>query len=120
MNSTQIIEHHTDSATWPEGQPIADARVIAGSPTTSTIAMDHKDDRKFGLWRATPGAFTTDHAGYTEFIHVVEGRGRLVSDQEVITELRPGTSVVIPSGWRGRWEIDQTLTKIYAVTPGPA
>lgn len=105
------------SASWPEPTPVLADRVLTGTPATSTIALDHQDHCKFGLWRATSGAFTTDHSGYTEFIHIVEGTGRLISDSDVVTELYPGRSVVVPSGWRGRWEIDRALVKTYSVIP---
>lgn len=117
MVPPQNIANRTDSLNWPALQPVDAVRVVAGSPETSAIALHDLPHCRFGLWRATEGAFSTDHAGYTEFIHIVGGRGRLVGDDTVVTELVPGASVVIPSGWTGRWEIDQTLVKTYAVIP---
>lgn len=100
---------------WPNATSIAKERVIDGSPSASTLVLSDTAGVQMGMWRVTPGAFSTDHAGYLEYIHITEGTGRLVSESGQTTALSPGVTTLMPDGWRGRWEIDTTLTKVYTI-----
>lgn len=103
------------SVDWPEAEPIAADRITSGSPATSTLSLHSDDHARFGLWYATPGAFSTDHAGYEEFIQVLDGAGSLVHDDGTTIPLKPGILVHLEDGWRGRWVIDKTLIKSYTI-----
>jgi uncharacterized cupin superfamily protein len=106
---------HFDDVPWPEAERIATDRVLSGSPEASTLVL-HKDDRcETGVWRVTPGEFTTVHEGYVEAVTITAGRGRLIDDEGTVTELTPGTVAVLENGWRGRWAVDETIVKSYAV-----
>lgn len=107
------------SVDWPKEELVAAARITSGSPATSTLPL-HSDERvQFGLWYATPGAFTTDHAGYEEFIQVLDGTGSLIHEDGTATPLGPGTIVHLEDGWRGSWVIEQTLIKSYTTVVIP-
>lgn len=108
-----------DDIAWPDPVVIPAERVVDGRPTSSTVIIHESAAHQFGLWRATPGAFTTDHTGYLEYIHILGGSGRLISDDGAITELAPGLTVLMPSGWKGRWVVDSTLTKTYSIVHPP-
>lgn len=114
MNATECNAFESD-VSWPKLAPLPAERVLSGSPATATVFMNESAEYQLGLWKVTPGSFTTDHGGYIEFIHVVEGSGRLVSDAGSVTELRAGTTTLMPSGWKGRWEVDTTLTKVFTI-----
>jgi uncharacterized cupin superfamily protein len=104
-----------DDVTWPEGQPIASERVLSGAPRASTVVL-HKDERcEVGLWQVSPGEFTTVHQGYVESVTIASGRGRLVHDDGTVTELGPGSVAVLEEGWAGRWVVEETIVKSYAV-----
>lgn len=100
---------------WPEPAPVPTERVVTGTPETTTMLISKTDNDQMGLWKVTDGSFDTDHTGYVEFIHIVQGQGRLISKTGEVTELNAGITTLIPEGWKGRWEIDETLTKIFTI-----
>lgn len=104
---------HTSSIDWPEYLPIAQERVLKGSPHASTLVLHRDRNAELGLWQVTPGEFTTLHNNYDEFIHVIEGEGELVHDDGAVYPLSPGTVLLLEDGWSGRWVIRRTLTKSY-------
>ncbi|WP_423185166.1 cupin domain-containing protein [Arthrobacter sp. NyZ413] len=108
-----------DRVAWPELASVPVDNIIAGLPKAATVVITESPTYQLGLWKVTPGAFSSDHTGYAEFIHVIEGSGRLVSEFGTVTELRPGTTSLMPSGWRGRWEIDTPLTKVFTIIHNP-
>lgn len=97
---------------WTELVHVPHARVLEGDPATSTVVLDSSERHQLGFWKATKGSFTTDHTGYIEYIRVLGGAGRLVSDNAEVTELKAGTTVLLPAGWKGRWEVDAELSKV--------
>jgi uncharacterized cupin superfamily protein len=105
----------SDRIQWPAFVAVPQAKVLSGAPETSTHVLRDTPKAQMGLWRVTPGAFSTDHAGYVEFVHIIGGSGRLVSEHGAVTELRAGSTALLPEGWRGRWEIDATLTKSFTI-----
>jgi uncharacterized cupin superfamily protein len=70
---------------------------------------------ELGLWRVSPGEFSTVHQGYEEFISVLEGEGELIHDDGSRITLKPGTVLILENGWSGRWSIKSTLVKSYAI-----
>lgn len=111
------IDLHVDAVAWPPFVPVERERVRAGSPATSTVVI-HRDERsELGLWRVTPGEFSTVRTGCIEYIHVVAGEGDLVGNDGVTEPLRPGATVLLEDGWAGHWLIRSTITKSYAIIP---
>jgi uncharacterized cupin superfamily protein len=115
MAKLELLSEQVNGVQWPELVSMPDTRVVFGQPTHSTIVISDEDNIQLGFWRGTPGAFTTDHAGYLEFVYIVEGSGRLVADDGTIEELSPGKAVVMPFNWVGRWEIEETITKVFSI-----
>lgn len=68
-----------------------------------------------GVWACTPGVFTSVRDGYAETCYILEGEGALHTDGGDPVALRPGVLVALPDGWRGRWEIVETLKKVYTI-----
>ncbi|MFU8850420.1 cupin domain-containing protein [Micromonospora sp. SL1-18] len=98
---------------WPELQP--DPRAVVGDPQTRTITLVDSGNHEAGLWECTPGEFASDHRGYIEFIHVIDGDADLVGDDGSVVTLAPGTIVTIPDGWSGRWRVRRTVVKSFAI-----
>lgn len=108
----------TDAA-WPDSTPVDPQRVVAGRPETSTITVTSSPGVESGLWRATPGQFLTDHRGYEEFMHIIEGEGELVPDSGAPIALAPGATIFLEDGWIGRWVVRSRVTKAYTIVrPG--
>lgn len=112
---TTLTRLTADDVNWPDPVEIARERVIAGAPAARTLILEEQPGHQLGLWQITPGEFTTDHAGYIEYIHILSGTGRLIDLTGTATELGPGVTVLLQQGWKGRWVVDQILTKVYTV-----
>lgn len=115
MNPIEATLLDLADVSWPEFVAIPEAKVLTGTPETSTVVITESQRGQMGLWQVTPGSFTTDHTGYIEYIHILSGTGRLVSETGTVTELGAGSTTVMPVGWKGRWEIDTTLTKVFTI-----
>lgn len=70
-------------------------------------------DIMVGTWECTPGSFNTKREGFDEIIYILEGSGRLVSDDGEVTAYAAGDVVVIQDGFRGQWHVDETIRKVY-------
>jgi len=68
-----------------------------------------------GVWECDRGEFTTSRDGLHEVCHVLRGVGRLTADDGTVSELTPGTTVVIPDGWSGVWQIDEDMRKTFVI-----
>lgn len=110
MTATRIS---FDDITWPDATPIAADRIISGSPSASTLVLHDGGSFQLGLWRVTEGEFTTDHTGYIEYIHILGGHGQLVDLDGNVTQLSAGVTVLMEEGWRGRWVVNETISKSY-------
>lgn len=82
---------------------------------TSGITL-WKDDSgaESGIWECTAGpsrwALDTN-----EFVHVLSGHMTVTRDLDDPIELGPGDTVIFPKGWKGHWEIEDTLRKLYVI-----
>jgi uncharacterized protein len=48
-------------------------------------------------------------------MHFVAGSGRIIDDDGTRHEIRPGVVRFFPDGWHGRWEVDETVRKVYVI-----
>lgn len=91
-------------------------RVVEGDPRHETNLHFRSEDGVLiaGSWTSTPGkwhAFTDRD----EFCHILSGRGALISKDGTRVEFGPGSSFLIPDGFRGFWEITETTTKHFVI-----
>jgi uncharacterized cupin superfamily protein len=91
--------------------------VLAGEPTASTRELYHDQDAIAGIWEVTPGTFAWHNDGYVEHMHILSGDGTATSDDGTRLELRPGVSLTTTNGWRGQWDVRQTIRKFFVVNP---
>lgn len=71
----------------------------------------------FGVWECTPGRFTARRDGYAEICHILEGEVTMHTEGAPSVSFGPGDAVVMPSGWRGEWEVHSRLRKLYITVP---
>ena len=71
------------------------------------------------MWEVTPGAFAAENDGFAEYMHILEGRGTVLSDDGSTLDLRPGVKFIARSGWRGRWVVTETIRNIYVIGTDP-
>ncbi|GAA2576139.1 cupin domain-containing protein [Dactylosporangium fulvum] len=76
---------------------------------------ERKGIMKSGIWEATPGLLRGKREGWAEICHIISGRATVTTEGGDAVELGPGDVLVLPDGWRGTWEIHETVRKFYAL-----
>lgn len=98
------------------------APALEGSPVESYQVLHIDAGGRSGVWECTPGRFESARDGDTELMHFISGEGTITSADGTVFEIRPGAVLIAPDGWRGTWNIQQTVRKVYTIwiVPAPA
>lgn len=67
-----------------------------------------------GIWECTAGP-SRWVLETNEFVHVLSGSMTITPDGGEPEFVGPGTTVFIPRGWSGNWELHETLRKLYVI-----
>ncbi len=87
-----------------------------GDPQVATLALAPEAAGSTGIWECQPGSWPIKNRTDTEFTYLLSGRARLTDDTDgSAVEVTGGDLVILPPGWSGRWEILETVRKIYAI-----
>ncbi len=113
-NNIPTLAQDAMTAVMPEA--VAKATSIDGQ-FESTLEQWASADGSLesGLWECTPGTFNARRDGYDEVAHVVSGTATVTGDDGVVVELVPGSTIVTPAGWTGKWVIHETMRKLYVI-----
>ncbi len=99
--------------------PLADAGRFPGaepgSAHTGELVLYEDERMQSGIWEVTPGAFDAAHGAYVEFMHFVAGEATITAADGQVHEVRPGVALTVLPGWRGRWEVRETVRKTYVI-----
>ena len=68
-----------------------------------------------GVWECTPGGLPIVDRGDTEVAQSVKGRGTIIDADGTEYVLVPGAVVTLPKGWSDRWDLTETLPKVYVI-----
>ncbi|WP_175839110.1 cupin domain-containing protein [Burkholderia anthina] len=69
-----------------------------------------------GIWECQPGGWPVVDRPDTEFTVILSGRANLTDDASGdVVEIGAGDLVILPPGWTGRWDIIETVRKVYAI-----
>jgi len=86
-----------------------------GEPTTATKKTYSVGHTSSGAWSCTPGGFPVLGRTTTECFHVLEGVFFLTLEDGTARRFGPGDTVVLPKGWVGRWDVTETVRKVWVV-----
>ena len=89
-----------------------------GQPTTWTRVLSDVGPVQVGIWECTPGGWSIENRPNTEIVHVLRGAARITDADGSVRELVAGSVVVLPLGWSGRWDITETIRKVYVTIAG--
>jgi uncharacterized protein len=85
-----------------------------GLMQTSGITLWSDGGQEVGVWECTPGpsywALETN-----ESVYIVSGRMTVTQDGGLPLDIGPGDCAVFPRGWRGTWQIHETIRKLYVL-----
>ena len=87
----------------------------SGDPQTSVREISDDGSIKVGVWECTPGGWPVVNRADTEVCTIISGTGVITDAGGARRELGPGSVVTLPKGWSGRWDITQTLRKVYVL-----
>jgi uncharacterized protein len=91
------------------------AGATAGEPVESELELYNDGTVEVGVWECTPGEFASVKDGISEEMLFLSGDATIVGDDGTKYEIAPGVLLVTPDGWKGRWEIRQTVRKVYTI-----
>lgn len=88
----------------------------SGDPQVSSISFDTPADVRVGVWECEPGGWPIVDRPDTETCYIVSGRV-IVTDGETGEkyEVSAGDVIVQPKGWSGRWDVIETIRKVYTI-----
>lgn len=121
--------------TLPVMTPFRDADAVLRGPLPIEVSMEPLnsgapfayedvllDDANgfFAVWACDPGVYprTKDRRG--SFMYLLEGAGTIADDNGTTYELTADSILILPFGWKGHWNITETVRKVYVhTTPVP-
>jgi len=87
----------------------------SGDPVESILELSDDGTTSTGIWSCTPGSWSSSKDGVGELMHFLAGHGWITDADGTRHEIRPGMVRWFPDGWHGRWEVDETIRKVYVV-----
>lgn len=88
-----------------------------GDPHTATRVLHESEDGAIsvGVWSCTPGGWEIENRPDTEIIRLLDGHATITDKDGTQRRLVTGTVLVLPRGWSGRWDVHETVRKLYVV-----
>lgn len=110
---TKIAGANIASHLSPAGQR---AGADSGDPQLRTFVADHQAQGNIGFWECQPGGWPVIDRTDTEVAYILSGTGTITDDATGTTyDIGVGDLVILPVGWSGRWDIGETVTKVYVI-----
>lgn len=87
----------------------------SGDPQTSGITFFSGHGVEVGVWECTPGGWAIVDRTTTETMLLLGGTVTITPADGEPVELGEGDVFVLPKGWSGRWDITDTVRKLYVL-----
>ena len=87
----------------------------SGDPQTSGITFFSGHGVEVGVWECTPGGWAIVDRTTTETMLLLAGTVTITPADGEPVALGEGDVFVLPKGWSGRWDITETVRKLYVV-----
>ena len=100
-----------------EQSVVAEDRTISSNPIQTTTWNHYTDPTQqffSGIWASEVGAMKISYTE-EELCVILEGRVKLTADDGSSIEFGPGSTFVIPAGFKGIWETLEPVKKIYTI-----
>ncbi|WP_322015689.1 cupin domain-containing protein [Paraburkholderia sp. J12] len=115
---SDIVDIGTKQSEHFEGEHfeyrVAPEKLIAGDPLQTLTQCYTSPCGQFstGIWASTPGHWRVNYTEM-EYCEILEGVSVIRDEAGAAKELRTGDRFVIPSGFKGTWEVVESCRKIY-------
>jgi uncharacterized protein len=100
------------TASLEDWGPLAEA---TGEPMqTRGVTLWSEAEAECGVWECTagPSYWVQDQH---EFVHILSGTLTVTPDGGSTLSLGPGDTALFPRGWRGSWDLHETVRKVYVI-----
>ena len=99
---------------WPFDNKVSDYVIVQGDPVASGCIDYGSPDgtARLGVWRCTEGVFDCNELG-DELQTILQGRLILTLEGQAPIECIPGESIFTRKGQRVRWDIRETVVKLF-------
>jgi uncharacterized protein len=87
----------------------------SGDPQTSTIVFFEGHGVSVGVWECTPGGWPIVDRPDTETMLLLRGAVTITPLGGEPVDLEEGDVFVLPRGWSGRWDVTETVRKLFVV-----
>lgn len=87
-----------------------------GDPQIAIQTLAPDATGNVGVWECQPGGWPVINRPDTEFTYIISGRAVLTDEstgEEVV--VTDGDLIILPPGWTGRWDVIETVRKVYAI-----
>lgn len=97
----------------PAGQrPGADS----GDPQLHTLPLAAGTGGSAGVWECQPGGWPVLDRPDTEVAYILSGTATITDHTtDTAHTVTAGDLLVLPRGWSGRWDVTETVRKVYAI-----
>ena len=85
----------------------------AGDPQTSGITFFEGHGVSVGVWECTPGGWQISDRADTETMLLLAGAVTITPLDGEPGDLEEGDGFVLPRGWSGRWDVTETVRKLF-------
>ncbi len=97
----------------PSGQR---AGADSGDPQLGLRVLDTLGHGNVGVWECQPGGWPIKNRTDTEMAYILAGTAVITDDATGIgRKITAGDLVLLPVGWSGRWDVEETVRKVYAI-----
>lgn len=87
-----------------------------GDPQIATHQLAPEATGSLGVWECKPGGWPVVNRTDTEFTYIISGLALLTDDATgEVKEVTGGDLIILPIGWSGRWDVIETVRKVYAI-----
>lgn len=93
-------------------------RLVTGNPkrTTWNHFTNASGEIYSGVWSSEIGSWRIEMSEHEdEYFYVISGNGALIQDDGQVREFGVGDAVIIPAGFKGIFEVRETLSKHYVI-----
>ncbi|WDY56125.1 cupin domain-containing protein [Pseudomonas sp. PSKL.D1] len=87
-----------------------------GDPQIAVYTLAPEAVGNLGVWECQPGGWPVIERPDTEFTYILSGKALLTdSSTGDVVEVTGGDLIILPPGWTGRWDVLETVRKVYAI-----
>ncbi|MFK7939134.1 MAG: cupin domain-containing protein [Roseovarius sp.] len=112
MTTPPSIIGATDMELTPAGQR---AGADSGDPQIAVRELSNQAGIAVGIWECQPGGWPVVERPDCEVATILSGKGVITDESGAETVIEAGSVVTLPKGWTGRWDIHETMRKVYVI-----